>query len=382
MCLLSAPSLRSQEFEIAILRPEPGIPVFGFVEVEAEVYPPDTEVEQVEFYVDGLRVGVVERPPYRILLDLGEENVSHDIEVAAVRADGTTARNSIHTVSVTTDLEIDVDLQQLYVTVERDGRRVLDLDEKSFRILDAGLPQAAVTFERGDVPLTAVLLVDSSTSMQGRKLPTALRGVRTFIRDLKPLDEAKLILFSDHVQLETPFTGSATILSLGLGSVKPSGGTALNDAVFLAQERLETRQGRKVIVLLSDGIDVESILSMEQVRWLSRTRQAALYWIRLPRPGESARSRRYSSWRNARDHADQLDALRDTVADTGGRIITIASIDDVADAFARLLEELREQYVLGYYPSISRGPGAWHKIEVRLDDPRLTVRTRTGYLER
>ena len=64
--------------------------------------------------------------------------------------------------------------------------------------------------------------------------------------------------------------------------------------MFLAQKRLETRQGRKVIVLLSDGIDVESILSMEQVRWLSRTRQAALYWIRLPRPGETDRSRRFS----------------------------------------------------------------------------------------
>ena len=77
-----------------------------------------------------------------------------------------------------------------------------------------------------------------------------------------------------------------------------------------------------------------------------------------------------------------MEFLRDTVADTGGRVITIASIDEVASAFARLLAELREQYVLGYYPSISRGSGAWHKVEVRLDDRQLTVRTRTGYLER
>lgn len=378
---MATTGLQAEEFEVAILKPEPGIPAFGFIEVEAEIYPPATEIERVEFYIDGLRVGIAEQRPYRIVLDMGQENVSHDIEVAAVHADGSTVRNSMQTVAVATDFEIDVDLQQLYVTVERDEERVLNLAEESFRILDGKAPQSIVTFERGDVPFTAVLLVDSSTSMQGRKLPTALRGVRTFIRNLRPLDEAKLVLFSDRIQLETPFTGSATILSMGLGAVEAAGGTALNDAVFLAQKRLETRQGRKVIVLLSDGIDVESILSMEQVLWLSRTRQAALYWIRLPRPGESSRSRRFSTWRNAREHARQLNFLHDTVADTGGRIITIASIDEVAGAFDRLLRELREQYVIGYYPTISRGSGAWHEVEVRLPDPQLSVRTRTGYLE-
>jgi len=307
--------------------------------------------------------------------------VAHDIEVAALRSDGTMVRNSIQTARVTTDLEIDVDLQQLYVTIERDGRRVLDLDEKSFRILDGRAPQTIVTFERGNVPFTSVLLVDSSTSMQGRKLPTALRGVRTFIRSLRRLDEAKLVLFSDRIQLETAFTGSSTILSMGLGAVEADGGTALNDAVFLAQKRLETRQGRKVIVLLSDGIDVESILSMEQVLWLSRRRQAALYWIRLPRPGETSRSRHFSTWRNAREHSRQLELLQEAVADTGGRVITIAAIDEVAAAFDRLLKELREQYVLGYYPSITRGSGVWHDVEVKLVEPELTVRTRTGYLE-
>jgi len=279
-------------------------------------------------------------------------------------------------------MEIDVYLQQLYINVERAGERVVDLEEADFRVLDGSVSQELVTFEHGDVPFTAALLVDSSTSMSGRMLPTALEATRTFIGDMNPLDEAKLILFSDQVQVETPFTGSSTILGLGLGTVEAGGGTALNDAVYLAYKRLEKRQGRKVIVLLSDGIDVESALSMTQVRELSRSLQPALYWIRLARPGEGADSNRSSAWRDPPAHSRELAQLRETVAETGGRIITIASIDQVGEAFTALLEELREQYVIGYYPSITRGAGGWHEIEVRVADPDVEVRTRRGYLER
>jgi Ca-activated chloride channel family protein len=379
--LAASGALAAAEFEVAIVKPEPGAPAFGLIEVEAVVYPTDTELDRVEVYLDGLRVGFIERPPWRVLLDVGQENVAHELEVVAIDAAGNSASNQLRTASVVSDLVIDVDLQQLYVTVERDGARVLDLQESDFRVVDASVGQEMVTFERGDVPFTAAVLVDSSLSMKGGRLPTALEAAKAFIGDMKELDEAKLILFSDQVQVETPFTNSATILALSLGNVSAGGGTALNDAVYLAQKRLQTRHGRKVIILLSDGIDVESVLSMEQVQRLSRSLQAALYWIRLPRPGENDSSRRFSAWRDDRAHARELQLLRETVIETGGRIITIDSIDDVHDAFQALLTELREQYVIGYYPSITRGTGSWHEVEVQVGGENLDVRTRRGYLE-
>ncbi len=377
--LLPFPALAA---EIRLASPAPNQPLFGEVEIRAEVQ--GAPVSKVEFYVDSLRVGVAEKAPWRIVVDVGQDNKEHSIEVLAYGPNGPIGSAALRTLPLQVDDEIEVGLQQLYVVVERGNRRVTDLSREDFTVLDDGVPQQLVTFERGEIPFTAVLLVDASTSMAGDRLRTATDGAKGFVAGMKRLDEAKLMLFSDRILLETPFTSVPSIVSLGLSGVQPQGGTALNDALYLALKRLEASQGRRVVVLLSDGIDIESVLSMEQVQAIARRTHAVLYWLRLRRYAEQELPfvEIFSAWRDGEGHRRQMDLLQSTVLESGGRIETLDTLDQVKPALETLLRELRDQYVLGYYPSQSRGRGTWHDLELRVRGDGLQVRTQEGYLER
>ncbi len=384
LLLVSLPALAAdEELEVLLKLPTYGEAIFGEVEVGAEIYPSTDAVNRVEFYLDSRLVGVVETPPFEMAIDAGHQNVEHHFQVVVYDQRGEAARSSVWTPSIETDEEISVDLQQIFVTVSGGGRRILDLKREDFAVLDNGQRQTLVTFERGDVPFTAVILVDASSSMRGRRLQIALEGATSFVEGMKELDQTKLLLFSDRVIHETPFTTFASVLTVGLAGLQGEGGTALNDHLYLAMKRLEKRQGRRVVVILSDGLDVESVLSMEQVRWASSRLQPVMYWIRLSDGRENDPSAKIKSpWREPASHERELSLLRRTVEESGGRIEDIDRIEDVDKAFQWILEDLRNQYVLGYYPnSKSSRNSPWHDVTVRVRDSALEVRTRDGYLE-
>jgi Ca-activated chloride channel family protein len=379
LALLPSPAVAA---EVRLVSPAAGQPLFGEVEIRADVQ--GAPVSKVEFYLDSLRVGVAEAPPWRVVVDVGQNNMEHSVEVLAYGPNGPIGSAALRSLPLQVDDEIEVGLQQLFVVAERGNRRVTDLAREDFTVLDDGVPQELITFERGEIPFTAVLLVDASTSMAGDRLRTATDGAKGFVAGMKRLDEAKLVLFSDRVLLETPFTSVPSIVSLGLSGVKPQGGTALNDALYLALKRLEGSQGRRVVVLLSDGIDIESVLPMEQVQAAARRTHAVLYWLRLRRYAEQELPfiEIFSAWRDGAGHRRQMELLQSTVLESGGRIETLDSLDQVKPALETLLRELRDQYVLGYYPSQSKGRGTWHDLELRVRGDGLQVRTQEGYLER
>jgi len=376
LALLAFPAVAEEELEVLLMMPTYGEAVFGELEVVAEVYPPETDVARVEFYLDDHLVGLMEKPPFAQVINAGQENREHHFQVQVYAASGSVATSSVRTPKIETNEEISVDLQQLYITVERGDQRALDLEREDFAVFDNGVRQKIVTYERGDVPFTATILVDASTSMKGRRLQIALRGAETFVRGMKEHDQAKLMLMSDRILYETPFTSFASVLAVGLAGVEADGGTALNDHLYLAMKRLEQRQGRRVVVFLSDGIDVESALSMHQVQWMANQHQPVMYWIRLEAP-----SSHRSSWRGVLEHEQEFEDLKETVEESGGRVETIQYIEEVERAFQSILEDLRNQYVIGYYPRVSAGGDAWHKILVRVRNSNLEVRTRGGYLE-
>ena len=379
--LLALPATGAQTLRVAILAPAPGQVIFGETEIAVQVSPAGARVQKVELYMDSVRVGVDESPPYRFMVDVGHENADHHIEVVAHDASGATASAEVRTSRLQVDMAIDVRLQQLFVTLEGRGSRGLTRDD--FTILDEGVPQQIVTFERGEVPFTAVLLLDASVSMKGGRLETALDGAKSFVRSMQRLDEVKLLLFSDHVRLETPFTSVPSILTLSLGEAEADGGSAVNDAVYLALKRLEERLGRKVLILFSDGVDVESVLSMESVRQALRRDPVVLYWLRLRREEERSGSRPdfYTAWRDAEGHRREVEELRRAVHESGGRIETIDRVEQIAGVLEAILSELREQYVLGYTPSVGKGPGAWHDVDLRVRGGHQ-ARTQRGYVEK
>lgn len=375
------------EIQVAITRPPAGEPIFDRVEIAAEVrtfWP----VERVEIFVDGRLAGTLTERPFRLVVDVGPQNREHLIEVVAHDDDGSVGRARRVTPPVVVHEELELDLQQLYLTVTgRYGRRVLDLGRRDFAVRDQGKPQELVTFARGDIPFTAVLLVDGSRSMEGEPLRASLAGAHRFVADMAVHDEAKLLVYADRILLATEWTGDAAPLAAALDTTEATGGTAVLDHLYMALTLLEGRQGRRVVVLLSDGYDLQSVLTAQELRRVARRSQAIVYWVRLGsmrstigRP--DLRKAPLSSWRNDDDVERSYRGLERTVEESGGRIVSIAGSGEIEAAFAEVLAELREQYALGYYPDPRRNDGAWRKVRVELARRGLEVRTREGYVDR
>ena len=369
---------------VTIVEPKDGSLVIGDVVIEAEVVA-SGPVEGVEFRVDGRTVGMVTSPPYRMQVDLGVDNTAHRFEVIARCTGGGQAQDSVATEPVPISGGIDVELQQLYVTVTDNGGRVLDLGTKDFEVVDERAPQQLVTFERGDVPLTAALLIDSSSSMAGDKLQAAIKGATVFVENMEALDRAKVMFFSDQLQSSTPFADAGGVNSAWLATTRATGGTALHDYLFAALKLIEQRQGRRVVVLLSDGVDSHSTLSMEAVADLARRCQAQIHWIRLRVGGDAEADdetiRMWSAWRSASEYRDQFKLLKETVTRSGGDIHSIDRIEQIEGVFLEILRDLREQYVLGYYPSNRRNDGGWHDVRVRVARRGAHVRVAKGYVD-
>jgi Ca-activated chloride channel family protein len=384
LVILTAVPTMAQDIWVSITEPSDGEFVIGEVEMAVEVVG-RADVAEVEFALDGRAVGTLTQSPFRLRIDLGERNVEHRFSVVARDVEGREGTAEVTTRPMPIAADYEVDLRQLYVSVARQDRRVLDLERSSFTILDEGARQALVTFARGDIPFTAVLLIDASGSMYGDKIRSATAGAAAFIHGMKELDQAQVVIFSDQILASTPITDAKEVLAAGLGGAEARGGTALQDHLFVALKQLEERQGRRVLILLSDGIDTHSVIDMDRVFEVARTSNALIYWIRFARdsdnPYDDQRVSMTSAWKGSDEYSRQIERLVQTVRESGGAIIPVNALDQIGPVFVRVLEELREQYVLGYYPDSRRRDGRWHRIKVEVDAPNLEIRAPRGYVD-
>jgi Ca-activated chloride channel family protein len=276
--------------------------------------------------------------------------------------------------------EVSVELRQLYVAVTRRGERALGLESADFVVVDEGRERSPVTFARGDVPFTAALLIDASDSMRGERLASARVGARAFLDGLGELDEARLMAFSDRLLIADPPSGDRMLLGRSLDALdvlEGRGGTAVSDHLYLALKLLEERQGRPAVVLISDGNDVVSALSMRDVLWKVRDSSAILYWVRL-----GGRSLDFSSaWRDWRGSQRERQALELAVRESGGAILPAGTPAATERALREVLRDLRSQYVIGYYPGAVHRDGRWRTVQVRVRRPGYDVRVRRGYID-
>jgi Ca-activated chloride channel family protein len=384
MIVLFAPLAEAQGIWVTILEPKDGDFVIGELDVVVEVVA-GADIAEVEFQLDGRAIGTLTMEPYRLHVDLGEKNTHHRFSVVARDVEGNEATHEVTTQPIPIAGDWEVELQQLYVSVMRDQQRVLDLTRETFDVTDEGSPQELVTFARGDIPFTAVLLIDASASMYGEKIESAIAGAASFVHGMKDLDLAQVMVFSDQLLSRTPITDVKAVLTAGLSRTEARGGTALQDHLFVALKLLEQRQGRRVLILLSDGVDTHSVLPMQQVNEMARKSNALVYWIRVARASsdpESFEQKNLSSaWKNSDQYRDQQAILIDIVNQSGGRIFGVTSPQQIGPVFIDILEELREQYVLGYYPNNRRNDGRWHRVKVRVDAADVEVRAPRGYVD-
>ena len=362
---------------VSIETPSYGEPVFGVTDFAAHISA-EEEIRRVEFFVDGQPTGVLTRPPWKVKVDVGEENIDREFKVVAYGQFGGVGEYSIKTRQVEILDEVDIALKQTFVTATRGGERVLDLVREDFRVRDDGERVELVTFERGDVPLTAVLLLDASESMRGRFLQAALDGSRAFLSRMRPLDEAMVMLFSDRTLAATEFSSDKEQLLAELDGTLARGGTALNDHLYASLRLLDGIQGRRVVVLFSDGADVQSVLRMQDVLWKVQRSDALIYWIRL----QSEERSLTSAWRDSDANEAEWHGLEQAVKQSGGRVAELASIHEIEAAFEEIMDELRGQYVLGYYPPNRRADGTWRDVKVDLKGALgVRLRFRDGYID-
>ena len=249
---------------------------------------------------------------------------------------------------------------------------------------------------------TPVLLIDGSFSMAGGPLEAALQGARHFVDRMAKHDRAKVMVYADRIVHSTPWTGQVNALASSLDAVQANGGSALLDHLFLGLELLELEPGRRVLIVLSDGWDLHSVLEAEQVAEQAKRSQAVVYWVRLGVDGSpqktSGRSpigwvgdhagkvtyRRTASstWRNDEDSQRVFETLHETVRQSGGRVLDVQASGGIESAFLDILQELREQYALGYYPYPRYVENPWRRVRVQVETRGLKLRTRKGYMDR
>lgn len=262
-------------------------------------------------------------------------------------------------------------LVPLYVTVtDRTGRLVPDLTEEAFEILDNGRPQRIALFRNDVQPITIVVMLDTSASMTGN-LDILKAGAEQFLLRLLPDDRAKVGAFNDKIEVwpTGAFTGDRNEL-IGLLDVLDYGNpTRLYDAIAVSLDELKPVEGRRVVLVFTDGDDTASRVDLGDVVERARSENVMVYAIGLE-------SEYFNGVRRVRTRPDR--GLRRLAEETGGGYFELKKADDLGATFTRVAQELHSQYLLGFVPPVL--DGKVHKLEVRVRRDGLTARARKSYV--
>jgi len=356
------PSTAAARPEVEILSPDSESYLSGTTTLRASVEPPDAAAS-VTFAVDGRTVCQLSSPPFQCDWDAGPNITAHQIRVVANLAGGGRIVRTLRTKTIQFAEKVDVDVVQVTVTVmDGTGRFVRNIPRSAFRIYEDGKPQAITSFLSQDVPLELIAAVDISGSMT-TAMPKLKLAVKEFLGAIPPRDQVTLLGFNDSVFPLARRAMDPAARVRAVDRLAPWGATALYDVLARSVDMLGRQTGRKAIVAFSDGEDQGSRVALEDVERRLQASDVTLYMIGQGR-GLSHESLRAIMWRLA--------------TPTGGRVFSTDSIDQLQGAFEELLDELSNQYLLGYQPTNSRRDDTWREIKVQVDGYD-NVRARQGY---
>jgi Ca-activated chloride channel family protein len=252
--------------------------------------------------------------------------------------------------------------------IDRTNRLVPDLIRDDFEVLDNDRPQPLTLFENEARPISVVLMLDTSASMTGN-LKLLQDAAEQFLIRLMPGDKAKVGAFNDKIELSGHFTNDRDELVSELRQLDYGNATRLFDAAALSIDELAPLEGRRVLVILSDGEDTSSRIGFGAVMDRARSDDIMIYAIGLA-------SDFFDGTRMVRSRPDG--GLRRLADETGGGYFELKKTSDLAPTFTRVAQELHSQYVLGFVAQ--RLDNRVHKLTVRLKQPGMTARARRSYL--
>ena len=259
----------------------------------------------------------------------------------------------------------DVEAVYVDVYVTRRGAPVAGLSDGDFVVKDNGVAQRARVVEREEAPLTAVLVLDCSSSVAGRKLEFLKAAAAGFVRGLHPRDEAALVGFHTRIELLQATTTDRSVLLDSIGRMEADGATSMIDALFLGLKR-RWGSGRPVLVLFSDGRDTASWLENEDLLRAARESSSVVYVVRTREDRDDGRE------------SGPAYLLRCVAESTGGSSWTTGSGPDLEAAFREVVETVNARYVLAYEPTGVRRAGR-HRIDLSVKRRGVEVRARQEY---
>jgi Ca-activated chloride channel family protein len=261
------------------------------------------------------------------------------------------------------------EIVSLFVTVaDAGGRLVPDLTSDDFEIFDNGNPQAITHFENVIQPITVVVMLDTSGSMTG-SIDLLKDAAEQFFLRLLPADKARVGAFNDKIELSAHFTNDRDQLITDTRHLDFGNGTRLWDAMLLSLDELTGIEGRRVVLVFTDGDDTESRTRFGTVIDRARADEAMVYAIGLE-------SLYFNGQRMVRSEPDS--GLRRIADETGGGYFELEKTADLAPTFTRVAQELHAQYVMGFTPTVL--DGKVHKLSVRVKKPGMTARARRSYV--
>jgi Ca-activated chloride channel family protein len=316
-------------------------------------------VEDVTFFADGRQVCVVPGTTPQCRWDAGPQLTTHAIRAVARLKSGGRLVANVRTKDAGYVEAVSVDVVLANAVVTEGGRFVKGLTRTDFKIFDDGKERPVTSFQSDEAPLEVVLALDVSASMS-----TALADVKEaaqgFLRALRPQDRVTLVAFNSSMfTLSRGVPGTEALPALN--KLTAWGATALYDVIVRSLQLLSRQPGKHALVIFSDGDDSSSQATLEQVRKLVSDNDAMLMAVGLGRGS------------TVNDLKQTLESLADA---SGGRVLFAEKSDELSESFAKVVEDLINQYTLGFEP---QRDGRDHEIRVQVPGRGVRVRARRVY---
>ena len=264
----------------------------------------------------------------------------------------------------------DTRLVVLHASVtDRKGKLLTNLNQKAFKVFENGQPQQVKVFHCEDVPVSLGIIIDDSGSMSTKRSRVEAASL-AMVRASNSQDEVFIVNFNDEAYLDVPFTNDIHKMEQGLARIDSRGGTAMRDAIGMSVDymRQKAQKDKKVLMVITDGNDNASNISLEKLVARSNQSDTLVYAIGLfteEEKHEATKARR---------------ALNELTGATGGLGFYPKDVTAVQELAVEIARDIRSQYTIAYEPSIQQLDGSYRQIRVTVDAPgKPVVRTRSGY---
>lgn len=358
----------NEPFRVRIVSPRVAIKLHGKARVEMSVNTPEgKKLDKLELYLNDTRIATLYGPPYVQMIDVPQkEGVGYLRAVATLKDDSTPPVEDVVMINTPQFMqEVNVHLVELPTTVLRNGRPVNDLPQDAFKVLDEGKPVKVTKFEHvSNLPLSLGLAIDTSASMQPRMDEARKAGSQFFSNVMRQGDRAFLVSFDTQPQIVQRWSPKLAGINAGLAKLRAEEATALYDAVVYSLYNFLGVKGQKALIVITDGKDTASKFSFEQAVEYARRTAVPIYTIGIGiRPTE----------------VDVRYKLAKFSSETGGNTYYIDTANELSRIYGEIQNELRSQYILGFYPPDDVKPGSnkWHEVSVKVSEGR--AKTIRGY---